>query len=370
MSLSLHRLLPLFDRERRADRAVVLATVARTSGPTYSKAGNHMLISADGQYAGLLSGGCLEGDLAERARAVLASGVAQMASYAMSGPDDLLFGLGSGCEGAMDIFLQRVDAQGHWQPMARLAQAWRQERPETLALIVRSADAAYTPGAGVFADGEVFGPSGHTPAAGARVTLRAFAQLAEAAAASQFLASAMAGVDVLAMHQPAPTRILLLGGGADAQPLVELAALLGWNVTVVDHRAHYARPSRFPAAAAVHHGGAELVEALVGHAPSFVAAVVMSHHLATDLGYLRALARTVLPYVGLLGPATRRDRLLADLGADAEALRGRLHAPIGLDIGAATPEAIALAIVAQIQGTLPRGGPIRVSSPGRAAERR
>jgi xanthine dehydrogenase accessory factor len=74
----------------------------------------------------------------------------------------------------------------------------------------------------------------------------------------------------------------------------------------------------------------------------------MSHHLPSDLKYLRALAATSVPYIGLLGPAVRRERLLADLESDAEKIRGRLHAPVGLAIGGRSPESIALAIIAEI----------------------
>jgi xanthine dehydrogenase accessory factor len=88
---------------------LVLATLVRTDGSTYTKPGAHMLIAANGEYAGLLSGGCLEGDLAEHGRAVLATGVAKLARYNTQGAEDLLFGLGSGCEGTMDILLRRLD---------------------------------------------------------------------------------------------------------------------------------------------------------------------------------------------------------------------------------------------------------------------
>ena len=86
----------------------------------------------------------------------------------------------------------------------------------------------------------------------------------------------------------------------------------------------------------------------------------MSHHLDSDLHYLRALARSPVPYVGLLGPAARREKLLGDLGADAAALRGRLRAPVGLDIGGRTPESIALSIVGEVHAALAgRGRPTR-----------
>jgi xanthine/CO dehydrogenase XdhC/CoxF family maturation factor len=88
----------------------------------------------------------------------------------------------------------------------------------------------------------------------------------------------------------------------------------------------------------------------------FAAAVVMSHHLPSDLKYLRALAATGIPYIGLLGPAPRREKLLADLEADADKIRTRLHAPVGLPLGGRSPESIALSIVAEIHAFVHNGG--------------
>lgn len=363
MSISIQRLLSLFDRSVAQRQPLVLGTVVHTTGPTYTKAGAHTLIAADGEYAGLISGGCLEGDLAEHGRTVQAQGAARLVRYDMRGPDDLLFGLGSGCEGAMEILLQRLDAADDWQPMARLVAAWRREQSETLLLVVRSAAAALPAGAGLFpSDGATFGVRAPAVQAADRTDGSAaqLADLRRLAAAlprqdtSRLINQALPGVDVLVVHQPAPVRILVLGAGSDAQPVVEFAAALGWRVTVVDHRSHFARASRFPGAAAALDGGPAALATELARAPRapYAAAVVMSHHLASDRAYLQALAHSEIPYLGLLGPASRCERLLTDLGADAARLRDRLHAPVGLDLGAATPEAIALSIVAEIQGTL------------------
>jgi len=147
-----------------------------------------------------------------------------------------------------------------------------------------------------------------------------------------------------------PPKLLLLGAGPDAAPVVDLAARLNWRVTLVDHREAYADPTHFPLAERVIHARAQ--ELLAAVDPSqFSAAVVMSHHLPSDLEYLRALARTRIGYVGLLGPAVRRERLLADL-SEAQSLRARLHAPVGLALGGRSPESIALAIVAEIHAHL------------------
>jgi xanthine/CO dehydrogenase XdhC/CoxF family maturation factor len=289
---------------------------------------------------------------------VLTSGTAELVRYDMRGPDDLLFGLGSGCEGDMEILLQRIDAATGWQPLRRLADAWKARRPQRLVLVVRStaravadADAAVDTlpaGCGLFPDDGA--PFGNLNAAGAEA-LRHFADALAAGKRNQFLPQALPGTDLLLVDQAAPPRLLLLGAGPDALPVAQLVAFLGWSLIVVDHRSHYARPARFEHADAVLDGGARsLAEHLQGQRDAAIdAAIIMSHHLLTDLAYLRVLATSDIPYVGLLGPASRRDRLLEELGAPTAArLRPRLRAPVGLDLGAASPEAIALSIVAEI----------------------
>jgi xanthine/CO dehydrogenase XdhC/CoxF family maturation factor len=148
-----------------------------------------------------------------------------------------------------------------------------------------------------------------------------------------------------------PARILILGAGADAEPVVKIAALLGWHITVVDHRSAYLDERRFPANTKLFETQPETLSTAL-KLDDFDAAVVMSHHLVSDAAYLRALAVTQVPYVGLLGPAARRRRLLEELGDGARQLGNRLYGPVGLDIGARTPEAIAVAIVAEIQAFL------------------
>lgn len=269
MSFSLQRLLPLFERERTLHQPMVLATVVRSAGPTYAKPGAHMLLAGNGEYAGLVSGGYLEGDLAEHGRAVLAA-------------------------------------------------AGRAQRAARLLLVVNSDDAAWPPGAAVSADdGEPFDTNAMATervAAGGReaalAALRALAARLTQERCSHFLPQAVPGIDVLALSQPPAVQILLVGAGPRAP-----AGGATWGPA----------PSR---------------------APAWAAAIIMSHHLATDLGYLRTLASSDIRYVGLLGSSVRCQRLLVDLGADAARRGARLRAPVGLDLGAAAPEAIALSIVA------------------------
>ena len=139
----------------------------------------------------------------------------------------------------------------------------------------------------------------------------------------------------------------------DAEPLVRFASEMGWRSTVSDHRNAYVERGDFK--------GAEELLCLPADdlareldLSRFDAAIVMSHHLASDRSYLRQLAATDIAYVGLLGPANRRERLVADLGDDGKRLQERLHGPAGLDIGGRGPAAIALSIIAEVQGVLER----------------
>ena len=346
MDSSLQPLEARFGRARDRGEAVVLATVFETAGSTYRKAGAHLLIDASGDYVGLVSGGCLEGDLALRAKDVIDSGAAQLVSYDMRGPDDQLWGLGAGCEGAMQLLLQRVSAAEQWQPLAWIMERWLRAEGGTYGLVVDSA--ADSPPRGALlawtASGDVATASA-APALAQR--LRSDVSARALGAATPLLRTA-SGARIFVGEVPRPRRLLLLGAGPDARPVCELAGFLGWHVTAWDHRSAYADPRHFPRARVVRHAPAdELSRALV--LDDYSAAVVMSHHLESDGRYLQQLAECRIPYVGLLGPAHRREKLLGDLGRRADLLRPRLRAPIGLDLGGRAPEAIALAIVAEIQ---------------------
>jgi xanthine/CO dehydrogenase XdhC/CoxF family maturation factor len=348
--MSLHRLLPLFDRARAVGEPLVLATVIRTGGSTYAKPGAQMLIAADGEYAGLLSGGCLEGDLREHARTVAATGEGRIVSYDLRSSTDQLFGLGAGCEGAMDILLTRVGAGEYWQPLEYMAAAARRGDTCRVVFVTASRDTAIPLGMNF--------PDANPPPNGSKVDSKILAlrDVAVDTAGNSTIRVRQPDVELFVADAAPPPRLLLLGGGPDTRPVAELASFLGWRVTTVDHRATYLAPGRFPP-------GTELIETPASELTAavrlddFAAAVVMSHHLHSDLQYLRALAHSRVPYVGLLGPAARREKLLGDLGEDARGLRPRLRAPVGLDIGGRAPESIALSIVGEIHAALAgRGG--------------
>jgi xanthine/CO dehydrogenase XdhC/CoxF family maturation factor len=334
---SLAPLLPLYDRERSAGRALVLGVVLETAGSTYRKPGALMLIAANGDYAGLLSGGCLEGDLREHADSVRRTAQPRVISYDLRGPDDLLWGLGVGCEGAMKILLNRVGAENGWQPIEHLRQELAAHRPTAVAFVVESSASQLRAGTVVLPNAEADQGSGVQAA------------LADAANTRMvgWITDAEPGTKLFALPLALPPRVLLLGAGPDTLPIVDFAARLGWKVTLVDHRAAYAEPAHFPHAERVVHSRPDELASAVDLS-GFAAAVVMSHHLPSDLAYLRVLATSDVPYIGLLGPAIRREKLLSDLGTAAERLRPRLRAPVGLALGGRAPESIALAIVSEI----------------------
>jgi len=327
----------LLERMSEAAGPCVLATIVSTAGSTYRKAGARMLIESDGRLTGLLSGGCLEHDLRERAADVLRSGVARITAYDMRSDDDLVFGIGAGCEGAMRILLEPADAGSSALAALRTAGA--------------ALAAGGTAALAVVHDGPATALGTRSwPAAGAALE----AELAEACTAvvatqaNQHLRwqhDAIAREAWIQFLAP-PPRVLVCGGGPDAEPLVAQLRALRFQVTVTDHRPAYAVPERFPGANVMLGPAADLAARVP--LDRFIAAVVMSHHLASDATYLGALARSPVPHVGLLGPRARRERLMAELGTAANDLAPRLHGPVGFDIGAVTPESIALAIAAQL----------------------
>jgi xanthine dehydrogenase accessory factor len=257
----------------------------------------------------------------------------------MRGPDDILFGIGAGCEGAMRVLLEPA---GRGTPAERaLLAAGRLARAGLPTALVAVHECADLP-LGTYTAAPPLLPALITAAAQVLAD-----SLSREVSSGNQSGRTRAFVQFLA---PAP-HLLICGGGPDAQPVVANARALGWRVTVVEHRPIYALDARFP--------GAELklIEAQSLRSAvdldSCHAAVVMSHHLLSDAGYLRELAQVSRPgFVGLLGPAARRERLVRELGADMAALRPRLRSPVGIDLGAVTPEGIALAIVTQIHAWL------------------
>jgi xanthine/CO dehydrogenase XdhC/CoxF family maturation factor len=345
----LRDLLAAFRRIADEGEAAVLATVIHTEGSTYRRAGARLLVAGDGSAIGVVSGGCLEPDLVEHARTVLRTGEPRRVRYDHARPDDLVWGLGLGCAGIVELFLERVDA-AHPGPLETL-RGW---------LDARSAGSIATRIGG--------------PGAARRRTLRPGAApegdaalAAHDAALGEALASGRprlvrdaAGDVAIEVFRP-PPRLAIFGAGPDAPPLVAQAELLGWQVDVWDHRPEQARAGRFPAHTVACTPAEDAVAALAPTADTY--AVVMTHHYLRDRTLLAALLASPCPYVAALGPRRRTEQLLREIelerGLPEDAAR-RVFAPAGIDLGAEAPEEIALAIVAEIRAAASgrRGGPL------------
>jgi xanthine/CO dehydrogenase XdhC/CoxF family maturation factor len=345
--MSVRQIIQTFETWRATGAPLVLATVYETVGSTYSKAGQRIVIAANGDYRGLVSGGCLEGDLAERSRAVLADDKPAAVTYDLRDEVDEVFGLGVGCNGLLRVFLQPLQAARGYQPFVAIAEALAGVERAGVATVVESRDAALPAGATVIVRGTQL--VAFDVAAGASARLAEGARRAMTAGAAELAADGGAKV-LLAPLRPIP-KLLVLGAGLDAVPLVAMAAELGWFVTVADHRPAYVARDGFERAVRTLLVDPEALDRSL-RLEEFDAIVVMSHHLATDRKYLAQLNGVETRYLGVLGPRARRERLLAELGARAAGLHTRLRGPVGLDLGADSPESIALSILAELHTTL------------------
>jgi xanthine dehydrogenase accessory factor len=309
-------ILKLLDEHSRAP--AVLATLVRVEGSSYRKPGARLLWLSAGIRTGSISGGCIEEDLVERARRVLATGTPEIAAYNTAAENDVVWGTGTGCDGQVSVLLEVI------QP----------ERPQWLNVLRANLAAGRDTALIVLYGGAL--------EAGFGTRL-----------ADDPLARAERGHVFAETVQP-PHPLVVFGAGDDAQPLVRMAIELGWHVTVVDSRPAYATHERFPGAA---------VRALPPESADFSAilrprtlAVVMTHRYRDDCVLLRHLLPAHIAYLGLLGPRHRAQRLLAEVEGSGivitAEMRNRLHAPVGLDLGGRTPETVALAILAEIQASL------------------
>lgn len=368
----LNTLLDALLAEREAGREAVLATVVKVEGSAYRRPGARMLVSRFGRPEGTISGGCLEAEVAKKAWWLTEAGPA-LRSYSTAEADDaseeaLSFGLG--CNGKVHVLFERLPA-GPCALVDALLSVRDRQQPAAIATVIVSSGAA-------------------APRLGERLCLmpgqEAAGELLRSVLVEQISAdlqqtllrgkssrglypNGLGEVEVLLEYLPPVRRLVIFGAGHDAQPLVRMAKLLGWHVTVIDGRAHFARAERFAEADQVLVGDVEQpfdYHELVRGA----AVAVMTHSLVQDAHWLKGVLHSEPCYVGQLGPRERTERLLAgiheQLAKPQDELPGLecLHYPIGLDLGGDTPESVAMAVLAEIQAVLNgrNGGSLRFRS--------
>ncbi|HYM71225.1 MAG TPA: XdhC/CoxI family protein [bacterium] len=343
----LDRLVALRARGEKA----AIATVVRVRGSTYRREGARLLILPDGRTEGSISGGCLEGDVAEIASEVLATGQPRLVNYDLTSDDEAVWGLGLGCNGAIDVFVEAVADARADEAVALLRDSMEHRRAIVLVTVLTAAPGGPAPGARVCvpADGEVRGTLGG--GLDARAVAAARRHLAAGRSAVLSLQAPGGAAEVFVEVVTPPLPLLICGAGHDVLPVVRLAHQLGWWVMVADSRPAYATRDRFPDAdEVVLADDAEVASKVRIDRDTFV--VLMTHNYLHDLALLRGLLATPARYIGLLGPRRRTERLLSDLAKEGVALddtgRARLFAPVGLDLGAESPEEIALSVLAEV----------------------
>jgi len=322
---------------------VALATVVSTDGSAYRRPGAWMSISPGGVREGLLSGGCLEEDVAARAASSFARGTPELATYDTRQTDDLVWGLRMGCQGLVRILIEPLSRE-RLDRTAELFSKVRDLKEEAVLATAESGDRLLVSSSEILASTFRDVPE---PIAG-----RAREILESGVRASAF--ESVGGVAVGFTPLLPRIRLVLCGAGEDAVPLAQLAGDLDWPVLVADHRPALARPDRFPGARVELLPRAADLAPLIGTPHSRVAAVVMSHNTERDVDWVAALLPLDLGYLGILGPKRRGEQVLraaAALAGSPPRAR-RILAPIGLDIASETPREIAVSIVAEVSALL------------------
>jgi xanthine/CO dehydrogenase XdhC/CoxF family maturation factor len=334
-----------------------LATLVRAKGSSYRQAGARMVLQAGGVQTGVISAGCMETDVKERVGAVLAGGRPQLASFDMGNDLDLIWGTGMGCQGRAEILLETLapGAPAPWLALCAAMLEGRRRGAMATVFAVRGSD----PGACV---GERFlldsgGPGLPPPEGPFAEGLRAILErtLALGAPSTETLVHGAAELDLLLEPILPPYALWLFGASEHVRPLAKLARNLDWFLGLVDHRPALATPERFPEADRIVLGRPpECLDGLILDGRS--AALVVSHVYEIDKLAMAALLERPLGYLGLQGNRTRSARIMKELreeGLVLDPTRERtLHIPAGLDLGAESPEVIALSMLAEVQAAL------------------
>jgi len=342
-------IIKYFECARPDSTKTVLATVVDVQGSSYRLPGARMLIGENGEMLGTVSGGCLEADVLERASRVLQTGTTEIFTYDTTSHADSVFSLNMGCRGVIRILLERPSLD-FIDFCRRLYQTRHSGLVVTLIGTKETVNDCKIGARMIFDDDKTI-KNQFSPAIVENL-------LPDCLIVSQEKKSKLLKNDFgefFLEFIPSPVSLFIFGAGADAIPVAETAKNLGWHTTIIDHRAAFANKERFPAADEIIITRAEnLNEKLT--IDENTAAVVMSHNYEHDKNILRFLLNANTRYIGALGPKRRTENILSEWREAGETFSdkqlNKLYAPIGLDIGADTPESIALSIIAEIKSVL------------------
>ena len=340
------------------DRPAASAVITDVEGSAYRRPGARLVVTPEASL-GAITAGCLEGPVAEAARAAIDDAEPSTETYDLTDDDDDTWGMGLGCNGVVDVLLDPVDAS--LEPA--LDAMARKERAVVVTVLSVDGDAAVAPGdrTTVLEDGSV-APERALADTGRQPVPAALLDAVEAAVDSPTLDALSSSTTVSVSFdgatvsvfcdrfEPLPT-LLLFGSQGDVRPVTRFARETGFHVEVVTGRGAKAESGRFPAADAVRSVRApDLAEAV--EAPEHTYVVLMSHNFLDDRLALSSVLETAVPYVGLMGPRKRFEEMRDTLAEEGEALSATdlecISAPVGLDLGGDEPTQIAMSVVAEV----------------------
>lgn len=352
-------IIKAYEEAHLQNKQTVLATVVHVEGSSYRKAGARMLVTEDGMLTGAISGGCLEGDALRKALLAIAQQKNMLVVYDTSDEDDARFGMGLGCNGIIHVLLEPVNPANTNNPIHLLKSiSAKRQKAAAITLFSMQNKKEEQPGTCLVltADGSILG---HAPFL--QDVLLAEAKHALDKQQSFFKNYMFENRNLTAfaeMFKPTVS-LVITGAGNDVVPLVKMSEIAGWKTTVIDGRPAYAKKERFVASCQVLLSRPEDVLGQVNIDEQTVF-VLMTHNYNYDIAMLRALLKTEVTYIGMLGSRNKINRMLNELRYEGTNLSQQqlsvIHSPIGLDIGAETSEEIALSVMAEIKAVLAKKG--------------
>jgi xanthine dehydrogenase accessory factor len=334
-----------------AQRKAALATVVKVRGSSYRSPGARMLITDDGRWVGSISGGCLEGDALRKARQVMADQKPMTVVYDTREESNQNLGIGLGCNGVIDVLIEPIDPANSKNPIALFESFVEIHEPLALATIF-SGEKSVGEKILLTHSNEQKSSFSQPVLNGLTIPdLQAVFESGKSGAKKYSFENKEVEI-FIELIQPSVS-LIIFGGGFDARPVSELAKSLGWNVSVTDECVAHIAPVFFPTADKLSLCQREFIDRDFPITP-YTACVLMSHNYEYDRDVLRKLIKTETPYIGILGPLKRFDKMREEFAKENINLTKedihRIHSPIGLDIGAETPDEIAISIIAEIQG--------------------
>ena len=338
-----------YEKAANECKKTALATVVLVEGSAYRRAGARMLITEDGQLTGAISGGCLEGDALRKARMVILQQEPLLVTYDTMDDDDAKLGIGLGCNGIIHILIEPIN-DGQTNLITLLKAAINSPSHSVFVTIFSLADRkASQPGSCLcLADGQ-------TLRNGLEILPYKSELLEDAKNALYNQSSAVTtyqGYTAFVECIKPLISLIIAGAGNDAIPLTKIAAVLGWNITLIDGRPNYGTVERFPAVKKILITKPD--DALNNlEINEWTAFVLMTHNYNYEITFLKELLPLHPPYIGILGPKKKLERMLNELEVNGVTITEKnqkaIHGPVGLDIGSETAEEIALSIIAEIK---------------------